>query len=203
MIATSSLLVLSLVGWTADEPAPEFLSVGPDTACIVMDMATEGRMSPLDSLTFEVGGHPVKICYSRPSARGRTMIGGRDVPYGKLWRTGANEPTMIHTTVPITVAGIEIEKGSYSLYTRPGEKEWILILNRSITQWGHIASYDYKVKRQELGQATLEREWPEQHVETMTFRTEPGSGNQVILVLEWEESQLRIPIAATERSGRR
>ena len=110
---------------------------------------------------------------------------------------------MIHTTVPITVAGIEIEKGSYSLYTRPGEKEWILILNRSITQWGHIASYDYKVKRQELGQATLEREWPEQHVETMTFRTEPGSGNQVILVLEWEESQLRIPIAATERSGQR
>ena len=203
MIATGSLLLLSLVGWTTEEPTPGFLAVGPDTACIVMDMATEGRTSPLDSLTFEVGGHPVKICYGRPSARGRTMIGGRDVPYGKLWRTGANEPTMIHTTMPITVAGIEIEKGSYSLYTRPGEEEWILILNRSITQWGHIASYDYKVKRQELGQATLEREWPEQHVETMTFRTEPGSGDQVILVLEWEESQLRIPIAATERSGRR
>ncbi len=203
MIATGSLLLLSLVGWTTEEPTPGFLAVGPDTACIVMDMATGDRTSPLDSLTFEVGGHPVKICYGRPSARGRTMIGGRDVPYGKLWRTGANEPTMIHTTVPITVAGIEIEKGSYSLYTRPGEKEWILILNRSITQWGHIASYDYKVKRQELGQATLEREWPEQHVETMTFRTEPGSGDQVILVLEWEESQLRIPIAATERSGQR
>jgi len=203
VIATGSLLLLSLVGWPAEEPTPGFLAVGPDTACIVMEMATGGRMSPLDSLTFEVGSHPVKICYSRPSARGRTMIGGRDVPYGKLWRTGANEPTMIHTTVPITVAGIEIEKGSYSLYTRPGEKEWILILNRSITQWGHIANYDYKVKKQELGQATLEREWPEQHVETMTFRTESGSGDQVILVLEWEESQLRIPIAATERSGRR
>ena len=203
MIATGSLLLLSLVGWTTEEPTPGFLAVGPDTACIVMDMATGDRTSPLDSLTFEVGGHPVKICYGRPSARGRTMIGGRDVPYGKLWRTGANEPTMIHTTMPITVAGIEIEKGSYSLYTRPGEEEWILILNRSITQWGHIANYDYKVKKQELGQATLDREWPEQHVETMTFRTEPGSGNQVILVLEWEESQLRIPIAATERSGRR
>ena len=201
VIATGSLLILYLAGWTADEPMPRSLAVGPDTACIVMDMVTEDRMSPLDSLTFEVGGHPIKICYGRPSARGRTMIGGRDVPYGKLWRTGANEPTMIHTTAPITVAGIELEKGSYSLYTRPGNEEWVVIINRSITQWGHIASYDYKVRKQEVGQANLPRERPEQHVETMTFRTEPGSDGTVILVMEWEESRVRIPIEATP--GRR
>jgi hypothetical protein len=166
-----------------------------------MEIPTQGRLSPLDSLTFHVGGHPVKICYGRPSARGRTMIGGRDVPYGRLWRTGANEPTMIHTTAPITVAGIELEKGSYSLYTLPGEEEWILILNSSITQWGHIASYNYKVKEQEIGRAVLERGWPETHVETMTFRTEPRSGNQVILVLEWEQSRVRIPIETVVPGG--
>ena len=201
MIATSYLLVLPLVGSIAEEPLPGPPAVGPDTACIVMDMVTEGRSSPLDSLTFEVGGHPVKVCYGRPSARGRTMIGGRDVPFGKLWRTGANEPTMIHTTGPIVLAGIELAKGSYSLYTRPGEDEWVVIVNRSITQWGHIASYDYKVRKQEVGQVALRRERPERHVETMTFRTEAGSDDGVILVLEWEESLIRIPVAiATGRT---
>jgi hypothetical protein len=129
------------------------------------------------------------------------MIGGRDVPFGKLWRTGANEPTMIHTTGPIVLAGIELDKGSYSLYTRPGEDQWVVIVNRSITQWGHIASYDYKVRKQEVGQVALQRERPERHVETMTFRTEVGSDDSVILVLEWEESLIRIPVAvATGRT---
>ncbi|NIU19704.1 MAG: DUF2911 domain-containing protein, partial [Actinobacteria bacterium] len=99
-----------------------------------MNMPTEGRVSPLDSITFQVDGDPVKLCYGRPSARGRTMIGGPDVPFGRLWRTGANEPTMIHTTVPITVAGIAIAPGSYSLYTVPGEERWEVVVNRSITQ---------------------------------------------------------------------
>jgi hypothetical protein len=110
---------------------------------------------------------------------------------------------MIHTTAPITVAGIPLEKGSYSLYTRPGEEEWVVIINRSITQWGHIASYDYKVRRQEVGQAELPRERPEQHVEQVTFRAEPGSDGQVIVVLEWEETRVSIPVAAAERGARR
>jgi len=201
VITSSSFLMLSLVVWTGGGAGLGHLTAGPDTACIVMEIPTEGRLSPLDSLSFDVGGHPVKICYGRPSARGRTMIGGHDVPYGRLWRMGANEPTMIHTTAPIKVAGIELEKGSYSLYALPGEEEWILILNRSITQWGHIASYNYKVKEQEIGQAVLERGWPENHVETMTFRTEPGSESQVILVLEWEQSRVRIPIEAVATGG--
>jgi hypothetical protein len=190
--------MLALVGYNTVAWEPALPTVGPDTACIVMDMAVENRLSPLDSLTFEVGGTPVKICYGRPAARGRTMIGGRDVPYGKLWRTGANEPTMIHTTAPISVAGIELKKGSYSMYTLPGEEEWVVIINRSITQWGHIASYNYKVKKQEVGRAELAVEQPEQHVETMTFRAEPGMGGEVVLVLEWETSRLRIPVSGSQ-----
>ncbi len=169
--------------------------VGPDTACVVMEMPAGHRLSPLDSLTFTVGGSPVKICYGRPSARGRTMIGGRDVPYGRLWRTGANEPTMIHSTIPLSIGGIAIEAGSYSLYTKPGAEAWAIIVNRSITQWGHIARYDYQVRAQEVGQVMVPVEHPEQHVETMTFRVEPGSADDVMLVLEWETSRVRIPIA--------
>ncbi len=196
MSTTGYLLLYSLASTAGFEPGITLPAIGPDTSCIVMEMAVEGRISPLDSISFTVAGGPVKICYGRPSARGRTMIGGRDVPYGKLWRTGANEPTMIHTTVPITVAGIAVPKGSYSLYTVPGEDEWHVIINRSITQWGHIAEYNYKVRRQELGQAVIERERPEDHVETMTFRTEPSDNGGAVLVLEWEGSRIRIPIAA-------
>jgi len=87
------------------------------------------RQSPLDSLSFTVGKAEVKVCYGRPSLRGRKMIGGEAVPYGKLWRTGSNEPTMIHTTGPITVAGVALAPGSYSLYTIPGPKEFEVILN--------------------------------------------------------------------------
>ncbi|HEX6406601.1 MAG TPA: DUF2911 domain-containing protein, partial [Gemmatimonadales bacterium] len=64
----------------------------PDTTCPHRNVPLETRKSPLDSVTFQVSGQRVKVCYGRPSSRGRTMLGGADVPYGKLWRTGANEP---------------------------------------------------------------------------------------------------------------
>jgi hypothetical protein len=127
------------------------------------------------------------------------MIGGRDVPYGAIWRTGANEPTMLHTTEPILLAGLEVDRGSYSLYTIPGEEEWTVIVNRSITQWGHIARYTYKVKELEVGRTTVPRLRPDSHIETLTFRTESGQDDQVSLVLEWERSRISMPIALTNR----
>src|SRR5690349_11479076 len=113
-----TLLTATLLS-AAPQPAP--------AACIVMGMKVEGRGSPLDSLSFKVGSADVKVCYGRPSAKGRTMIGGEAVPFGKLWRTGANEPTMIHTTGPLTIAGVAVPAGSYSLYTVPGPKTWSVI----------------------------------------------------------------------------
>ena len=110
-----------------------------DTACQVLlpnDVPVEGRKSPLDSLTFTVAKQPVKVCYGRPSSRGRVMLGGEAVPYGKLWRTGANEPTIFFTPVALTVAGITVPPGTYSLYTVPNATEWEIIVNRSTKQWG-------------------------------------------------------------------
>jgi hypothetical protein len=164
-----------------------------------MELALEGRLSPLDSLTLRVGQAAVKICYGRPSARGRVMIGGHDVPHGRLWRTGANEPTMVHTTGSVKIAGLEVAPGSYSLYTIPDSSEWVVIVNRSITQWGHIARYTRKVRELEVGRAVLRAERPGRHVETMTFRAEPTPSGGATLVLEWERTRLRIPITAISR----
>lgn len=167
-----------------------------DTACQVLkpkDVPVAGRKSPLDSLTFLVARRPIKLCYGRPAARGRVMLGGEAVPYGKLWRTGANEPTIFFTPIPILVAGIKVPPGTYSLYTVPGEREWDIIVNRSTTQWGHERSYTPEVQAQEVGRGTVPSEAVASPVDTFTIRT-VRAGRGATLLLEWERARVPIPI---------
>jgi hypothetical protein len=184
-----ALALLSL----AAAPSP----TAADSACPVLlpnDVPVKGRQSPLDSLTFTAGGKRVKVCYGRPSARGRTMIGGQGVPYGKLWRTGANEPTVIFTPVSLEIAGVTVEPGKYSLYTVPGEKEWEVIVNRSTSQWGHENSYTDEVRAQEVGRGKAPAEKLTAPVETFTITAEPASGDIQRLVLTWEKTKVAIPV---------
>jgi hypothetical protein len=168
-----------------------------DPACVTMNtqqLPLDKRKSPLDSTTFTVGGKTVKVCYGRPSLRGRQMLGAEAVPFGQIWRTGANEPTMIHVTGPITVAGLKVPAGSYSLYTVPGKTEWEVVVNRSITQWGEESGYTDEVRKQELGRAKVKAESIAAPVEKFTIRAEPASGDATALVLEWEKTRVRIPV---------
>jgi hypothetical protein len=169
----------------------------PDTACPARNVPVPGRKSPLDSLTFKVGDQPVKVCYGRPSSKGRTMIGGTNVPYGKIWRTGANEPTIFFASVPLTVAGIKVQPGVYSLYTVPGPKEWEIIVNKSISQWGKEDQYTDAIKAQELGRAKVKSQSTSAPVETFTIRAEPV-GKDANLMLEWEKTRVSIPFKAAK-----
>lgn len=173
-------------------PAPEAGPSVQDPVCTPSPMPLEGRASPYDSASVRLGEATIKICYGRPSARGRTMIGGEHVPFGELWRTGANEPTIIHTTGPIRFAGIDLEAGSYAVYTVPGAQEWEFFVTRSTDHWGLQISDE--VRAQEVGSATLARERPPEHVETFTIRFGPVSGHSVPMVLEWEEFRVTVPI---------
>jgi hypothetical protein len=178
-------------------------SVPPDTVCIwnqsslpgqgVITMPDARRTSPRDSLAFQAGGAVVKVCYSRPSSRGRTMIGGTSVPYGKVWRTGANEATMIHTTGHLVVAGIHLDAGTYSLYTVPGEREWEVIINRSYMQWGHESTYTDSVRAQEVGRGRVPAQHVDQAIEQFTMRAERQADGDANLILEWEHSRVAIP----------
>ena len=163
-------------------------------ACQPSDrMPLPGRPSPYDSTTIQVGEGVAKICYGRPSLKGRTMIGGEAVPYDTLWRTGANEPTTVHLNVPARIAGMEVEPGAYSLYTVPREEgPWTLIVNSSTSQWGHEASYTEEVRAQEVGRAEVPAERVEQPTEQLTIR--PAGEGQQGAVLEWQNSRVRIPI---------
>jgi len=187
----ASIALLSL----AAAPAP----VVADSACPVLlpnDVPVQGRQSPLDSLTFTVAKQSVKVCYGRPSARGRTMIGGKAVPYGKLWRTGANEPTVIFTPVSLEIAGVKVPPGKYSLYTVPGEKEWVIIVNKSTSQWGQENSYTKEVQAQEVGRGKAPAVTQPDAIETFTISAQPQQGEAQQLMLLWEKTRVAIPIKA-------
>jgi hypothetical protein len=187
LLAASALLA------TPDRPAN---AQETGLACITMNverLPLDERRSPLDSVTFQVAGGTAKVCYSRPSVRGRVIFGELEA-YDELWRTGANEPTMIHTTVPLSIAGISVEPGTYSLYTVPGKESWQVVLNSSTTQWGHEGSYVGDVAAAEIARAEVMSEATDELVEMLTFRSEPGEDDGVVLLLEWENTRVRIPV---------
>jgi hypothetical protein len=193
----AAIVTLSAVLGGTSPALPEPVTPHPRAACPSRNVPLEGRKSPLDSLTFQVASQPVKVCYGRPSSRGRVMLGGKDIPYGKLWRTGANEPTIFYAPIALKVAGIAVPPGTYSLYTVPGRTEWEIIVNRSTSQWGKEDQYTDKVKAQELGRAKVKSESVSSPIETFTIRAEPN-GNNANLVLEWEKTRVKIPFQAAK-----
>ena len=162
-------------------------------ACAPMtqQMPLAGRASPYDSVAVPLGDARALVCYGRPSVKGRTIF-GELIPFGQLWRTGANEPTIIHLPVAATIAGIAVEPGSYSLYTVPGETEWQVVVNRSVSQWGIEGQYA-GVEAQEVGRAAVPAERTESPVEQFTIGSAPTATGAELL-LEWENTRVRIPV---------
>ncbi len=93
------------------------------------------QASPADSTSGTVAGSNIKIAYHSPSVKGRKIWGGL-VPYDKVWRSGANEATIFTTSKDIKIGDKTLPAGKYSLYTKPGEKEWQVIFNSKTGQWG-------------------------------------------------------------------
>ncbi|MEQ9413416.1 MAG: DUF2911 domain-containing protein, partial [Cyclobacteriaceae bacterium] len=96
--------------------------------------AQEQRTSPLSITTSRYKDTYVKIVYSQPQKKGRAIF-GKLVPYGKVWRTGANEATEITITGDILVDGKELKAGTYSIFTIPNENTWTVIFNTDLGLW--------------------------------------------------------------------
>lgn len=103
----------------------------------------QDRPSPPVSTTANINGAQVTIDYSSPAVKGRTIWGDL-VPYGVTWRTGANEATTLTTDKDVMIEGKTLKAGKYSLFTIPGEKEWIFIINSVWDQWG---DYNYDASK--------------------------------------------------------
>ncbi|GAB2784999.1 hypothetical protein HNQ93_002516 [Hymenobacter luteus] len=98
------------------------------------------RPSPPAVVTGGRGAATFTIRYSQPSAKGRKIFGGL-VPYGQVWRTGANEATTFSVNQNVTVQGRPLPAGTYALFTIPGAQQWTVIFNRTPNQWG---AYEYQ-----------------------------------------------------------
>ncbi len=91
--------------------------------------------SPEDQVKFEDGDLQIMVVYNRPSKKGRVIF-GELVPYGKVWRTGANEATTFETSKDLTFGGKPLKAGKYSLWGIPNEQSWTIIFNTEYGQWG-------------------------------------------------------------------
>ncbi|PYO60071.1 MAG: hypothetical protein DMD70_09560, partial [Gemmatimonadetes bacterium] len=152
------------------------------------------RPSPLDSIAVQVGSGTIKLCYSRPSARGRKVMGGL-VPFDQPWRLGANEATSINVPFPAEIAGVRVEPGPYTLYVIPGASSWQIVVNRAVQRWG--VPIDAEVRARDVGAGRVTPEPLGAPVETLTLKFAPAAGNATELVLEWEKTRVRIPIRRT------
>ena len=195
------VLALLPILLTAIRPAPELAVRLPCPRNWTWLPAWLPRSSPLGSLRFELGRAQIKLCYGRPASRGRRMLGGSRVPFGRLWRTGANEPTTLITTAPLEVAGIAVPRGRTALYSIPGPESWELILNRSTGQWGLESEYSAEVRSHELGRTVVASE-AGAPVERLIFRVSPdtrGDPDSYDLLLAWEMTRVHIPLRAALR----
>ena len=149
------------------------------------------RKSPIAiaSITHKPTDTYVKIVYGQPYKRGRQIFGKLE-EYGQVWRTGANEATEMTTTRPISFNGNQIEAGTYALFTIPGPREWTVILNDSLGQWG---AFDYNKQYDHL-RTQVPAQKTDQTVEAFTIEFTPLNDRSSSIILEWDTTKVNIPI---------
>ncbi len=147
--------------------------------------------SPTQTIKQDFGLSNIELSYSRPSMKGRKIFGDL-VPYGKIWRTGANAATRIKFADDVKVNGVDVKAGDYVLYTMPNVNEWEVILNKGLTNWG-VDGYKteddvarFKVKTTAIPMA----------FETFTMQFFDVKPSSTELRIGWDKTGISIPITA-------
>ena len=145
--------------------------------------------SPLGEVEQKIGLTDIEIEYSRPGKKDREIF-GKLVPYGKIWRTGANASTKIEISDDIKINGKELKKGKYALYTIPGESEWTIIFHKNLSYWG---VGDYKEEEDAL-RITAKSTKLGVTVETLTFAFSNFTTTGGKLMLMWDNTMVAMDI---------
>ena len=158
-------------------------------AIIIANFTIEAQVktpqsSPKATIQQSVGLTDVEIEYSRPSARGRAVFGNL-IPFGKVWRTGANENTTISFSDDVIIDGKTLKKGKYSLYTVPKIESWEIIFYKTTDNWGNPE--EWKEENVAL-RATVKPETLNKSVETFTIGISGLDNNFAYLEISWENS---------------
>lgn len=146
--------------------------------------------SPASNAMVALKGKPISIRYSAPSIRDRKIMGGV-VPFGEVWRTGANPATSFVTASALKVGSLTVPAGSYTLYTLPTATTWQLILNKQTGQWGTVYNQPQDLGRIPMKVATLPAP---QEVMSISFENTKGGATE--LHIRWEKTDVSVPIVA-------
>jgi len=148
------------------------------------------RPSPPGTAEVTLKGKKITIDYSRPYLKGRE-VGQELAPYGKVWRTGANEATALTTEVDLNIGGVKVPAGKYTLYSLPSEGTWKLIINKQTGQWG--TQYD---ESQDLARIDMKKSPLAQPVEQFTISFSKTSETAAELNLDWENTRVSVTVKA-------
>jgi len=140
-------------------------------------------------VTQRVGVTDITINYHRPLVNGRKVWGSL-VPYGQVWRAGANENTVIEFSTPVTVEGQPLAAGRYGLHMLPAENEWTVIFSKNSTSWGSF-TYD---KAEDALRVTVKPQATEMH-EALTYDFDDPKGDSVVATLRWEKVAIPFKVA--------
>jgi hypothetical protein len=143
------------------------------------------RPSPPQTAEATVKGTKVLIDYSSPAAKGRDLYGDL-VPYGKIWRTGANEATTVTVDKDVKIGGKTLKAGKYALFTIPGENDWEIIINSEWDQWG---AYNYDASKDVL-RTSVKPMKTDSNVESLRFNIDEGG----LVVMAWGDTQVPFKI---------
>jgi hypothetical protein len=167
-------------------------------AAVILFLATAcfaqmggGKPSPAASASCDLGGgKTIKTDYSSPRMKGRKIYGGL-VPYGEVWRTGANEATTFVTSANVNVGGKDVPAGSYTIFTVPNADKWTLIINKKTGEWG----IPYKYESDELARVDMKVSQLPSAMENFTI-SYAKSGSGCTLNIEWEKTKASVDITA-------
>jgi hypothetical protein len=134
-------------------------------------------------------GKTITIKYSSPRAKGRKIFGDL-VPYGQVWRTGANEATTFVTDANVNVGGKDVPAGSYTIFTVPTPDKWTLIVNKKTGEWG----IPYKYEADELTRADMKVAPTSSPVENFTIDL-ASMGSGCTVTMSWENTQASVDIS--------
>ena len=181
------LASIALLGCESSTSAQDANPSTADSSNVVP--APEPRMSPMAvaAATLDDGTY-VKVVYSSPRKRGRTIFGGL-VPFGEIWRTGANEATEITVTKPVLLGPRRLEAGTYSLFTVPGDRSWTIVVNEALGQWG---AYDYD---SEADLFRFDVEVAESDKVHEAFTISVDTEGELAVRLIWDTTEIVIPLS--------
>jgi hypothetical protein len=157
-----------------------FLSVGSlcRTQTVMLDLPLQSQHA---AIMQRIGITDITVNYHRPLANGR-QIWGKLVPYGQVWRAGANENTTVTFTDPITIEGQPLDKGTYGLHMIPGENQWTVIFSKMSTAWG---SFSYKQDEDAL-RVTVKPQPAELH-DALTYDFDDVKPDSAVVTLRWDK----------------